>query len=374
MRIGQVFGVQIVIDVSWLFVFALVSWALGSEGGPFHAVGVSPGVRAVLAVVAALLFFTSVLIHELAHSLVARSQGIPVKEIRLFIFGGASNLTDEPKAPLAAAWLAFAGPLASLVLAGLCAIAATELGITSAAGVLFAYLASANALVGVFNLLPAFPMDGGRVLQALVWAITGDRLRATHIAGRVGMGFAWLMIAVGTLAVAFRGLGSGLWFTLIGWYLLMSAQGEERQARLRVALRGHSALQLAVPAAATLAADMHADDALKLMLASRVRALPVMIGDRFIGLVTLADFNHADGAELGHTYVTAVMKRVEDLTTIAPSADAAEALRILGTTGFHQLPVLDDDGTLLGFVTREGVLDWLAHHREPQVQAVLHRP
>ena len=165
MRIGQVFGVNIVVDVSWLFIFAIVSWALGGSAGPFHAIDVTPGVRAVLAVVTALLFFVSVLLHELAHSLVARSQGIPVKEIRLFIFGGASNLTEEPKTPLAAAWLAFAGPLLSLVLAVICGLIAMQIGISAPAGVVLAYLATANLIVGVFNLLPAFPMDGGRILR-----------------------------------------------------------------------------------------------------------------------------------------------------------------------------------------------------------------
>src|ERR1700727_3204720 len=125
MSIGRLFGVSIVVGVSVLFIFAIVSWALGSSGGPFHALAVTAGVRAVLAILTALLFFASVLLHELAHSLVARSEGIPVREIRLFIFGGASNLTEEPKTPLAAAWLAVAGPVASIVLAPLCALAAT---------------------------------------------------------------------------------------------------------------------------------------------------------------------------------------------------------------------------------------------------------
>jgi Zn-dependent protease/predicted transcriptional regulator len=374
MRIGKVFGVTVVVDVSWLFIFAIVSWALGSSSGPFHAVEVTPGVRAVLAIATALLFFVSVLLHELAHSLVARSQGIPVKEIRLFIFGGASKLTEEPKAPLAAAWLAFAGPLTSLVLAVACGLAATQIGIAAPAGIVLAYLATANAIVGVFNLLPAFPMDGGRIFQALVWAITGDRMRATRVAGRAGVAFAWLMIAYGIADVLLQGFGGGLWFTFIGWFLLLSAQGEERQARLKVALRGHSALQLAVPAAATLTADTHADSALKLMLSKGVRALPVVLGERFVGLVTLNDFTHTSGAALDQTYVTAVMKRADDVTSIAPSADAAEALRILGETGFHQLPVVDADGIFLGFVTREGVIDWLAHDREPQVQAALRHP
>lgn len=375
MRIGQLFGVNIVVDVSWLFIFAIVSWALGSSSGPFHAVDVTPATRAVLAILTALLFFASVLLHELAHSLVARSQGIPVREIRLFIFGGASNLTEEPKSPGAAAWLAFAGPLTSIVLAFLCAAGAMRLGISSPGGVVLAYLATANAIVGAFNLLPAFPMDGGRILQAVIWALGHDRQRATRIAGRIGIIFAWATIAYGITDVLFSGVvGGGLWFTFIGWFLLLSAQGEERQAQLQAALRGHSALQLTVPAAERLAADTRADTALKLMLSKGVRALPVVLGERFVGLVTLGDFAHVDGGTLGQTYVTAVMKRAEDVTTIAPSADAAQALSVLGKTGFHQLPVVDDDGNFLGFVTREGVIDWLAHHREPQVQEVLRRP
>jgi CBS domain-containing protein len=174
--------------------------------------------------------------------------------------------------------------------------------------------------------------------------------------------------------VFLQGFGAGLWFTFIGWFLLLSAQGEARQARLQAALRGYSTLQLAVPAAASLAADTRADAALKLMLGKGVRALPVVIGDRFVGLVTLGDFRHTEGTALEGTYVTALMKRDHDVTSIAPSADAAQALALLGKTGFHQLPVVDADGTFLGFVTREGVIDWMTHHREPQVQAALNHP
>jgi CBS-domain-containing membrane protein len=174
--------------------------------------------------------------------------------------------------------------------------------------------------------------------------------------------------------VLLQGFGSGLWFTLIGWFLLLSAQAEQRQGQLQTALRGHSALQLAVPAEATLNADTHADTALKLMLSKGVRALPVVLGDRFVGLVTLGDFAHVDGPSLEDTYVTAVMKRDHDVTTISPSAPASEALALLGKTGYHQLPVVDVDGMFLGFVTREGVIGWLAHHREPQVAAALNLP
>ena len=288
MRIGQVFGVNIVVDVSWLFIFAIVSWALGSSS---RAVSRRRRQRRACAPCwrssPRCCSSPALLLHELAHSLVARSQGIPVKEIRLFIFGGASNLTAEPKTP-ARRRVASVRRTADEHRAGLlCGLAAVQFGMTAPAGVVLAYLATANAIVGVFNLLPAFPMDGGRILQAIVWGITRDRLRATRVAGRVGVVFAWTMIAYGIADVLLQGFGGGLWFTFIGWFLLLSAQGEERQARMQVALRGHSALQLAVPAAATLAADTHADTALKLMLSKGVRALPVVLGDQFVGLVTL---------------------------------------------------------------------------------------
>jgi Zn-dependent protease/CBS domain-containing protein len=375
MRIGRVFGVNIVIDVSWLFVFALVSWALSSSAGPFHAVNVTPVTRTILATVTALLFFASVLIHELAHSLVAKAQGIPVQEIRLFIFGGASKLTGEPASPPSAALVALAGPLTSIVLALLCGLAAFGAGMTTPAGVVLAYLATANTIVGVFNLLPAYPMDGGRVLQAILWGFTHDRVRATKTAGQIGVFFAWLLIGYGVFDAFVPSFGAGIWFMLIGWFLLLSAKGEWRQVELQAALHGHTAIQLAVPAAETVAADALAESALKLMLAKGVRAMPVMLGERFIGLVTLADFATIDAEALAHTYVTALMKRTEDLTTIAPDGQADEALLTLGKTGFHQLPVVDAEGTFLGFVTREGVIEWLAHQRGPQGQSTaVHQP
>lgn len=369
MRIGQLFGIAIVVDVSWLFIFALVAWSLGSDAGPFHSLAVGPSERALLAVATALLFFGSVLLHELSHSLVARSQGIPISEIRLFIFGGVSRFADEPQTAPSAAWIAFVGPLTSLALAAVAFGCATITGGTTPLGIVLGYLAAANALLGAFNLLPAFPLDGGRVLQAIVWAKTHDRKRATRIAVRIGAVVAWLLIGVGiaeTLAFSFSG---GLWYTLIGWFLLQAGQAEERAADLALALQGHSALQIATPAGALLPADTLADAALKLMLAKGVRALPVVIGDRFAGLVTLRDFTHAEAGTLPRTYVTALMKREPDVVTLAPAAKADEALRLLGKTGFHQLPIVDEDGAFFGFVTREGVIAWLAQDREPRVRA-----
>jgi Zn-dependent protease/CBS domain-containing protein len=370
MRIGKVFGIDIVVDVSWLFIFALVAWSLGSGVGPFGRLAVVPSERAVLGVGTALLFFASVLLHELAHSLVARSNGIPVKEIRLFIFGGVSRFEEEPKAAPSAAWIAFVGPLTSIALAGLAFGGAILAGIATPLGIALGYLAFANGLLGVFNLLPAFPLDGGRVLQAILWATMHDRRRATTIAVRIGAVVAWLLIAAGIAETLAYGLGTGLWYTFIGWFLLQAGQAEGRSTELAAAVQGHSALQLAIPAT-PLPANTLADAALKTMLAQGVRALPVAVGEQFAGLVTLRDFAHGDAEALARTYVTAIMKRAPDVTAILPTASADDALRLLGTSGFHQLPVVDADGTFLGFVTREGVIAWITEDREPRVRAAL---
>jgi Zn-dependent protease/CBS domain-containing protein len=371
MRIGRLFGIDVVVDVSWLFIFALVAWSLGSSAGPFAAAAVTPTERALLASGTALLFFASVLVHELAHSLVARSNGIPISEIRLFVFGGVSRFAGEPKTAPGAAWIAAVGPATSFAIAMIAAGLARLAGPAAPVGAALAYLAAANAILGAFNLLPAFPLDGGRVLHAIVWRVTGDRLRATRIATRIGAGLAWVLIVAGIVQTLAFGFGGGLWYTFVGWFLLQSGQGEARAAELTVALQGHSALQLASPAAATLPADALAGSALKTMLARGARALPVLVGDRFAGLVTLREFAHADASTLESTYVTALMKRVPEVRTLAPETNATEALRLLAETGFHQLPVVDGDDRFLGFVTREGLIEWLAHDREPHVAAAL---
>lgn len=370
MRIGRLFGIDVAIDVSWLFIFAIVAWSLGSPVGPFRSIEVTPVTRALLAIATALLLFVSVLLHEFAHSLAAKRSGIAIKEIRLFLFGGVSQFESEPASPGSAAWISFAGPLTSFVLAGIGALFAVLLGgAKTPAGVAFGYLAAANAILGAFNLIPAFPMDGGRVLQALVWGVTHDRLRATRIAAGVGAGIAWLMIVVGIVDVLQHGFGGGIWYMLLGWFLLRAGQSEATSARLQDAILGHTALQLAEPVRASVPADALAETVLKVMLKNGTRAVPVLLGERFIGIVTMADVAHLDAAALAGTYATALMKRVDDLKLIPPDAHADEALRLLGETGFNQLPVVDGNGTFFGFVTRQGIIDWLASDRKAKPQA-----
>ena len=365
MRIGRIFGIEITVHVTWLFIFALVTWSLSSDLGPFRHLELSDAERITLAIFTALLFFASVLIHELAHSLVARSRGIGVRGITLFIFGGVSQFDDEARTAPVAAWVSGVGPLTSLALAGVFFGLTRIFDFGTPLGMSFGYLAFANLLLAIFNFVPAYPLDGGRVLQALVWRATGDPYRATRTAVVVGRVFAWLMIAIGITQTLMGGVTGGLWLTFIGWFLLQAGAAEGMQAELREALGGHTVGELATEGR-PIAADVTVEVALQTMLRTGARALPVMLGDTLLGIVSLDDIGKIPPEELNRTYVTAIMTRAADLTTVSPETPAIEAMQILAKSGSEQLPVIARDGRLLGFITQESVLRWVAAHRHLQ--------
>ena len=365
-RIAKIFGIDITIHASWLFIFALVVWSLSNDLGPFHHVNVSPSQRVILATLGALLFFASILIHELAHSLVGRANGIPVSGITLFMFGGVSRFEGEANNAPAAAWISFVGPLASFVLAALFYGLSLVSALSDPLSTVFRYLAGANAVLGVFNLLPAFPLDGGRVLHALLWKATGDRARATHLSVRIGSVFAWFFIAYGIYSTFTSGFGGGLWMTFIGWFLLQAGSAEDAQLRLVTTARGHAVRELATAPTITLAADVTARQALDALIAAGAVAAPVMVGGRIIGLVTLDNFRTVAPSDIETTFVTAIMDRFDDLPVIAASVDATEALQRLNKAKHGQLVVVDDGGSFVGIVTREAVLKWFLSTQTPR--------
>lgn len=365
MRIGKIFGIDIVINLSWLFIFAFVAWSL-ADVGPFRLINVTPFQRMTLGVITALLFFASVLAHELAHSLVARRRGIPIKQITLFIFGGVSNLEGEPSTAPVEAWIAFVGPLTSLVIGVLFFAVSTLLGIKTPLGVATTYLGYANIVLGVFNLLPAFPLDGGRVLHALVWRWTKSRLRATQIAAMFGRILAILFVAYGAFVTLYNtgGTLSGLWLIFIGWFLLQAGGAEQMQAELLSALQGLTARDIAVPPPEPVPADATADVALQIMMKTGNRALPVMLGNQLLGILTMSDFVKLTDRGPADVYVTSLMTRVADLKSAAPGTSAIDVVHMLSKSGVAQIPIIDDAGNLVGFVTRESILKRLPLQRE----------
>jgi len=365
MRIGRIFGIDIVINLSWLFIFAFVAWSL-AEVGPFRLVNVTPFERMALGIFTAILFFASVLAHELAHSLVARRRGIPIKQITLFIFGGVSSLEGEPTTAPVEAWIAFVGPLMSIILGVLFFAASTLIGPHTPLGVSTGYLAFANVVLGIFNLLPAYPLDGGRVLHALVWRWTQSRLRATQIAAAVGRIMAIFFIAYGIFETLYSvgGSFSGLWLVFIGWFLLQAGGAEQMQAELLSALQGLTAGDIAVPPPEPVPADATADVALQIMMRTGNRALPVLLGDQLLGILTMSDFVKLTDRGPADVYVTSLMTRAADLKSAKPSTSAIDVLQMLSKAGVAQIPVIDDNGTLIGFVTRESILKRLPLQRE----------
>lgn len=360
-KLGRIFGIEVTAHATWPIVFALVAISLSAGMGPFGPLHVSDVQRAGLAILTALLFFLSILLHELAHSLLARSRGIAVRGITLWMFGGVSQFEGEAQNAPTSAWISAIGPLTSLALAAIF-FGLSELFATTPMGVAFGYLTFANLLLAIFNFVPAYPLDGGRVLMALVWRATGDKYRATRVAVTVGRVFSWAMMGLGIVEVFAGSVIGGLWLLMIGWFLLQSGTAEGLQAEVKEALGGHSVGELATQGN-PIGADMTAEAALQAMLRTGSRALPVMFGEKLVGIVSLDDIGKVAPEDLSKTYVTAIMTREAEFAPVSPETPATEALQLLARSGHDQLPVIARNGELVGFITQESILRWVAAHR-----------
>ncbi len=384
LRIGRLFGIDVTIDFSWTLVFLLMSWNLTAVFLTWHPTW-SLGGSVLLAVVAALLFFGSVVAHELAHALVAKSFGMQVRQIRLFLFGGVSDIEREPPSPGAEFWMAIVGPLTSFGLAVIfLAIVGTTLRtppsimpedaleMLSQLGplsTLFFWLGPVNLMVGLFNLIPGFPLDGGRVLRAALWKATGDLHRATFAASVVGRSIGWCFIIAG-IAMVFgaripffgHGAGSGLWLAFIGWFLSSAATGSYAALQVQEVMSGVRVghlmrrPELVVPPNASV--ESVARD---WFMRSSERAFAVVEGDVLVGLVSVGDLRKIPQEEWDGTLVTAIMTPRNRLVVVTAYDDAEEALRRLGELDVDQLPVVNGD-TLVGMVSRATIARWLELH------------
>lgn len=359
MRVARIFNIDIYVDPSWFFIFVLVAWMLSSDVGPLRSAGLSVGERAALGILTALLFFASVLAHELAHSVAARMRGLPVSRITLFIFGGISQIGGDFESATGEGWIAFVGPFSSLVIAALFYLVAQALGTHSAMGLAAGYLAWANAVLAIFNLVPAYPLDGGKVLHSLIWRATGDRRRATRVAAAIGQTIALTMVALGIFMSFTVSFFSGLWIAFIGWFLYQAGRAEAYESELRMTLRGQTAGAIATAPPPPLSPDSSAHAATEALLRSGQRAAAVVADGRLVGIITLTDLARAHALALD-TPVSALMTPVERVKSVSPASDSMQALSLLAQSGYHQLPIIDVTGAVVGFITREGLLQRLA--------------
>ncbi len=379
-RVGRILGINIHVDWSWLFVFALITWSLARAIGQYRA-GWAPWVTWALAAGAALLFFASVLAHELAHSLVARAQGLPVRQITLFIFGGVSNIQREPESPGGEFVMAIVGPLTSLVigvglmlLASVGAIAYSTLiqrpqdllASLGLGGALAVWLGSVNLLLGLFNLVPAFPLDGGRVVRSLFWALTRNLQRATRWATAIGQGIAWMLILAG-IAMVFgaeipllgAGLLNGLWLAFIGWFLSNAAARSYRHVVIQDILADvpvSSIMRRNPPVVSphiSVYALVHEH-----IMGSDDYGFPVMEQGALVGLVTLEDVRGVERGRWESLTVGDIMTPREELLVVTADDDGATAFDVLMQRDVRQLPVLQD-GQLIGLLRRNDLVRWL---------------
>src|SRR4030081_871375 len=249
--LGRIAGIHVGLNWSLLVIAALIAWSLANSLLPSAAPGQTSGAYLFAGVVSAFVYLACLLAHELAHSIVATRRGVKVEGITLWLFGGVSRFSSETNSPGSQALITFVGPLTSLALGFVFDLVAVAVGggaHPSLVAVTLSWLGYINISLGVFNLIPAFPLDGGRLLQSLIWLRTGDRLRATRIAARIGMGFAYLLIAYGLAPFIFAGsLIGGIWSVFLGWFLLSAARSEEAGALIRQALIGIGVADVMTP-------------------------------------------------------------------------------------------------------------------------------
>jgi Zn-dependent protease len=364
LRIGKLFGIEISIHVSWFIIVVLLTWSLATGWFPATATGWPTLTYWVVALLATLLLFVSVLLHELAHSLVARARGLPVKNITLFIFGGVSNIEQEPKTPGVEFQMAFVGPLISLLLGGLSylLLLATR-GEVSALSVILEYLAVTNILLGLFNLVPAFPLDGGRVLRSIIWKINGNLLAATRAATLIGQGIAYLLILAGFWLLLGGNILNGIWFGLVGWFLLNGAQSANSQIVLETVLKGVKVSEVMnsnpATAPANISLQMLVDD---FLLPNGWRHTFVTQGEYLAGLITLSDIRHVPRDEWKQTPVGFTMIPSERLLTVSPQQSLNEALPLMVARNVNQVPVVVDS-RLVGVLSREDIMRFLEIRR-----------
>lgn len=358
----RVFGIEIKVNLSWAFIALLIAWSLASGYFPAMHEGLGRATYWAMGLLGVAGIFASILLHELAHSLVAIRAGIPMRGITLHLFGGAAEMEAEPGSPRVEAVMALAGPLASVAIAALLwlVLAVTGLPTDEPAGILIRYLAMLNVVLAVFNMLPAFPLDGGRVLRAAVWAYTGDLALATRRASAIGAVLGMVVAGFGLLQILGGSFAGGLWTVLIGFFIRSAALTASLDVETRTMLSGRRVADFMTRNPITVGPQTAVADFLEeVVFRSRHDAYPVVDGSGAPrGLVAVGDLHRIPREDWPTASILTVMTPTTPGSTVGPASDAVEALETMRRTGQSRLLVVED-GRLVGVLTLKDLLDTL---------------
>ncbi len=366
-KLGRILGIPIGLHVSWFLIFGLVTWSLALGYFPAEYPNLPRATYWFLGALTSVLFFGSVLLHELGHSFVALRNGIPVRSITLFVFGGVAQIDREPDSPGAEFRIAIAGPLTSSILAaGFAGLYLVDRPIPHLAAVTL-WLARINMILAAFNLIPGFPLDGGRVLRALVWGATNSFQRATQVATFSGQIVAAGFIGLGLFIVLGGNLFNGLWLVFIGWFLQNAAAATYAQASLRDQLRGVTVRQLMARDHPLVSAHMSLQDLIDhQILTTGHRSFLVIDDGHLLGVMGLRDVAAVPKAERTTTTVAQVMVPWEQMSRVEPDTELMDALHLMDDRQVAQLPVVQGS-ELVGMITREHVLHYIRLRSELKI-------
>jgi Zn-dependent protease/CBS domain-containing protein len=359
-RVGNLFGIPFYVNPSWFFVLGLVTLSYGGQLALFPQLGgITPW---ILGFIAALLLFASVVAHELGHSFVAIAQGIKVKSISLFIFGGLASLEKESDTPLQAFSVAIAGPLVSLLLFGLFTILGNSLTLSPPLEAIIYLLASINLILGLFNLIPGLPLDGGNILKALVWQITGNPNKGIIFASRVGQFFGWLGIIVGGLSIlGFSQFGS-FWTLLIGFFLLQNAGFSAQSARVNETLSQYTAQDAIVPNSPIVSDQLTLREFVNDYVIGQNKWTQFLVTNEFgqlLGAIAVDELKTIPTSNWTEIKVSEVVKPVKALETIPATQSLLEVVKLLEQKNLQQLTVVGENGVVVGLLEKASVINFL---------------
>jgi Zn-dependent protease len=355
-RVGTLFGIPFYVNFSWFLVLALVTLEFGRDlavitplGGPLPW---------ILGFIAALLLFASVLAHELGHSLVAMRQGIDVKSITLFIFGGLAMLDKESETPGQSFWVAIAGPLVSLLLFGVLTLIGVNLPLPDALKAIVALVAQINLILAIFNLIPGLPLDGGNVLKAAVWKITGNPNKGVLFASRVGQFFGWLAVAIGTLAVLNLSPYGSFWTLFIGLFLLQNAGFSAQTALVQDKLDGFTAEDAVIPNSPVVSENLSLREFVNNFVIGQTQWRKFLVANdagQLVGEIDPDELKAIATSLWTETCVRELMKPIAETTTVQADCSLLDVVKLIESKQLQQLPVIREDGVVLGLLEKSSI-------------------